>query len=248
MRQFSITRKEGRLAGFEVTYKILTGDLGSGHIDRYPDTCPFCKRGGKPEHHSTLLTDGNYEAALVLVLQCPLQDCRTVYFGKYSKPFKMRMRDMSIDFYLRDVSLLRHTKVQKFQKSVISISPKFGEIYNEAYVAEVNELKEICGPGYRRALEFLIKDYLIHLAECNDPEIEKIKKSFLGDCIRQIDDENVKLVAKRASWLGNDETHYTRKWEDHDIQDLKNLIELTVSCIAAAELTKQYVEEMPDGR
>ena len=38
---------------------------------------------------------------------------------------------------------------------------------------------------------------------------------------RYIDDSNIKNVAKRAVWLGNDETHYIRKWEDKDLSFLK---------------------------
>src|SRR5687767_3154472 len=51
-------------------------------------------------------------------------------------------------------------------------------------------------------------------------------------------------IAKRATWLGNDATHYYRKWEDKDIHDLKNLIELTVLWIESVELTRQHEEDM----
>jgi len=39
------------------------------------------------------------------------------------------------------------------------------------------DLKEICGVGYRKALEFLIKDYVILN---HDDEKEKIEKNSLG--------------------------------------------------------------------
>lgn len=32
-------------------------------------------------------------------------------------------------------------------------------------------------------------------------------------------------------WLGNDETHYVRRWEEKDLSDLKRLISMTVSWI-----------------
>ena len=69
------------------------------------------------------------------------------------------------------------------------------------------------------ALEFLIKDY----ACLENPDKEEvIKKTLLGKCINEyILDSNVKACAKRATWLGNDETHYVRKWTDQDISDLK---------------------------
>lgn len=47
-----------------------------------------------------------------------------------------------------------------------------------------------------------------------------------------------------AVWLGNDETHYYRRWEDKDINDLKLLIKLTANWIEIKELTKNYSEDM----
>ena len=91
-----------------------------------------------------------------------------------------------------------------------------------------------------------MKDYLIK--QKPDKETE-IRKNFLGKCIElYVDDINIKVCAERATWLGNDETHYERKWEDKDIKDLKNLIELTVTWIELNIRTKNYLEEMAEGR
>jgi hypothetical protein len=67
----------------------------------------------------------------------------------------------------------------------------------------------------------------------------------LGTCIKNyIDDKRVQSCAERAAWLGNDETHYLRKWEGKDITDLKTLVRLTVNWLDNALLTKQYEKEM----
>lgn len=100
---------------------------------------------------------------------------------------------------------------KEFSNTITEISPSFDKIYNEAYKAEQQDLEEICGVGYRKALEFLIKDYLISKGEENE---ETIKNAPLGQCIQNyVNDDRIKKVAKRAAWLGNDETHYVRKWE-----------------------------------
>ncbi len=52
----------------------------------------------------------------------------------------------------------------------------------------------------------------------------------------------------RAVWLGNDQTHYLRKWEDKDLADLKRLIQLTLHWIEMDELTKKTLEDMPEGK
>lgn len=51
-------------------------------------------------------------------------------------------------------------------------------------------------------------------------------------------------MAERATWLGNDETHYVRKWENKDLKDLKNLIDLTVYFISMSLKALKYQEEM----
>ena len=56
--------------------------------------------------------------------------------------------------------------------------------------------------------------------------------------------EKVKEVAKRAVWIGNDETHYVRRWEGKDIEDLKTLIEITIHWIEMEKLTADYLTEM----
>lgn len=55
-------------------------------------------------------------------------------------------------------------------------------------------------------------------------------------------------MASRAVWLGNDETHYTRKWEDKDINDLKSIIELTLHWIESEIRTQKLLEDMPEFR
>ena len=89
-----------------------------------------------------------------------------------------------------------------------------------------------------------MKDYTISL----DPtKADAIKKKFLGAVISDhIDDQSIKECARRATWLGNDETHYIREWETKDIKDLKALITLTAGWISAHLLTKKYLSEMPE--
>jgi len=43
-----------------------------------------------------------------------------------------------------------------------------------------------------------------------------------------------------------DGTHYVRKWEGKDIEDLKRLIQLTMNWIQSDFLTRDYEEKMPE--
>jgi hypothetical protein len=125
---------------------------------------------------------------------------------------------------------------------VASVSPTFIEISRQVAAAEAASLNQLVGIGLRKALEFLVKDFAS--AEHPDREAE-IKAVPLAQCIRTyIDDPRVKAVAERAAWLGNDETHYVRRWEDKDIRDLKVLVQLAVNWIHNHLLTNEYIKTM----
>lgn len=122
------------------------------------------------------------------------------------------------------------------------ISPNFVKIYSQATEAEKLGLDELDGIGYRKALEFLIKDYL-----CSKfpQESDNIKSKFLGPCIKEyVEDQNIKVCAERAVWLANDETHYERRWHDKDKNDLNLLLQLTLHWISNDLLTKKYMASM----
>jgi len=80
----------------------------------------------------------------------------------------------------------------------------------------------------------------------NPAASDEIKRQALAICIRErVSNSNIVTTATRAAWLGNDEVHYQRKWEDKDVQDLKRFIALTVHWIQMEELTKKAAEDMP---
>ena len=64
-------------------------------------------------------------------------------------------------------------------------------------------------------------------------------------CIKKyINDHNIKECASRAAWIGNDETHYERKWVDKDAVDLDDIIKLTVAWMDYNLRTKKLLSEM----
>jgi hypothetical protein len=138
---------------------------------------------------------------------------------------------------------MKHVSRQ-FSDTIQNTSKEFCEIYNQAYASESQGNLKICGVGYRKALEFLLKDYLIEL---HPGKVDEIKSKFLGKCIEEyVSNTNIKAVAKRAVWLGNDETHYVRIWEGKDLDDLKKLVDLTVHWIEMEKLTDSVMKEMPE--
>src|ERR1700675_1004583 len=181
------------------------------------------------------------------VLQCPSAKCQRVFIARYIKQTTTVLYALT--------SSIPSELVSKSQSETISgISPDFSKIYNQANIAEQRELTLVAGPGYRKALEFLIKDYIISQFTEEDPDKRAahkaaVEKQQLAPCIKEyIKSDQIKEISKRAAWLGNDETHYVRKWEGKDLEDLKKLISLTLHWIEIEKLTADVIKDMPAGK
>lgn len=119
----------------------------------------------------------------------------------------------------------------KFDEKIEKLSPKYVEVYLQAEQAEQLGLGELVGCGYRRALEFLVKDFLVnHKFRDDSEEQEKIKNpSFpLSKAVEKLDAPGIIESARAASWLGNDKTHYTEK-HNAIVEELKRFIDIVVA-------------------
>jgi hypothetical protein len=204
-------------------------------IDKFPDTCGICHKNVDPIYVGGKYK-GNVNTSLILeaAFQCTNGDCNSLIIGYYSR--KTNMGNFELNKY---APIIPESK--GFNDEILEVSSNFIVIYNQSYFAEQSGLHLISGIGYRKAIEFLIKDYLIYL----DPDKEeKIVTMPLGQCIDKLDNQQIKDIAKITTWIGNDEAHYTRKWEDKDIEDLKKLIEVTVHFISMDIISKKYLGEM----
>lgn len=194
--------------------------------------CPYCHQTQIPEMYCAIKLKSFTH---IIFCQCTNEKCRVAFNRLYDSNGK--------EFFAIAQGKL---KSKGFNDEINSLSPSFVQIYNEAYSAEQMELSQITGVGYRKALEFLIKDYLISL---HSEKEDSIKTKPLGRCISEdIDDARIKSVAERATWLGNDETHYVRKWENKDVSHLKTLIDLCLHWIEAEISTRKLLEDMPEGK
>jgi hypothetical protein len=202
-----------------------------GYSVESPEACPICHRYS--EIQAVLAEDVRRRAGVEVVYRCAYQGCRSFFVAYYGPPPQGTLLS------------IRPIKPQSadFPESVSKISPTFIIVFAEAEEAAQLGLSQIAGPGYRKAFEFLIKDYAISLAP---DKADDIKKNFSGTVVTDyISDSRIQQVAKRTLWLGNDETHYLRKWESHDVKDLIALIKLTTNWIDIDHLSKAYVEQMP---
>jgi hypothetical protein len=213
------------------------GNAEQVEINKLPDACPICHHAIEPIDQKLAHFRKTAELRIELLFRCPREKCQSFFVARYFMWMNV--------FALRNCVPLSPIE-NEFDESIKIISPDFCAIADQAMKAKREGWKLIAGPGYRKALEFLVKDYLCKLLP-NDAK--QIKSSHLGVCIAAyVTNERVKATAARAAWLGNDETHYVRKWEDKDLDDLKKLIALTVHWIQMEEMTESVIKEMPEGK
>ncbi|MEB3121850.1 MAG: hypothetical protein VKL41_11590 [Snowella sp.] len=205
-----------------------------------PEQCPRCHRSIEPIFiHATVMEGLNRSQ---VNWRCPSPKCQELFIATYSSNFP--------NSYQYDLTEIEPRKGQRksWPDCIGILSPMFVTIYDQAIEAEAMKLDQLVGMGLRKALEFLITDYV---ASEHPTEKEKIYKPDLSLSQRinnYIKDAKIKDCAKRAVWLGNDETHVTRRWKALDIEHLKRLIRLTVNYIDSELTSKEYIASMPESK
>lgn len=193
-----------------------------------PSKCPHCGRTMSPLHvgqsTSSERTSISEEGRFSVIFRCSFEDCLKYFVIEY-------INDNFDSASMVDYTYRPPIKV-KLPENIEKVSPVFVEIYSQATVAESEALNQIAGVGYRKAAEFLIKDYVISK---NPSDEEHIKSIMLGKVIADYlnDFPKIQVLAKSVAWIGNDETHYVRRHDGKDIQDLKKFILSATQFIAA---------------
>lgn len=207
----------------DVVVKRRSGDSFAACIDS-PNECNWCGKGIESAHIFSyeLPIINSAPRQVVSLFRCPACNmCMMVEYQDEGRSFK------------RLGILPNLTDKYQFSSYINEISPNFTNIYNQAYQAEMNGFNLICGSGYRKSLEFLVKDYAI----MKHPDKESdIIKSSLSQCISEyISNTDIQDIAKASAWIGNDEVHYERKHPEYSFDDLKAFIQSIVSYIEMEE-------------
>lgn len=192
----------------------------------YPTNCPICDNSISPDRKAAFY---NSDLHLVTMLfSCPA--CGKGFLSYYDSTGGYESHNgYNYIRLLYKNSAPKIPKEKVFEECIKRISPNFCDVYNQSYYSECYELTQLSGMGYRKSLEFLIKDYCSYK---NVDASDKIKSMLLSQVIEEyIESEKIKSLAKISTWLGNDETHYVKKFEDKDIEDLKKFINATVAFI-----------------
>lgn len=196
------------------------------------DLCPHCKRPIDPivkSAHSDSRYASDSIVKVAIVLLCPSSDCSQFFLDWFN---------VKIGQY---ESIKQTNRLEYVYKPILKNDlptevnekfPEFNAIYSQSLQAESYGLDQIAGVGYRKSLEFLIKQYAIHLFP---DEEDRVKKETLNNTImnRLCAFPKLQTLAKAATWIGNDETHFVRKHEDKDITSMKKFIKSAATFISA---------------
>lgn len=207
----------------KTNYKLTT----INHIEyKVPKICPICHMPQNPEILETKTSADILEVQVETILLARCTNCNKYYLLPYT-------------VIGRNENLIYETKYSpykptlnidlNFPEEIYNISERFVEIYKQSLTSEKLDLNELSGMGFRKSVEFLIKDYLIKI---NPDQKDKISSMHLGNAINKIDNENIRSLAKTSNMLANDQVHYTVKYSDKDINDLKSFIKALIYYIS----------------
>lgn len=189
-----------------------------------PDVCPCCHKNISAiiETGSHTFEKENSKPTFAVIFRCPA--CNKYFFKSY-KLINTSSGYIGEDFNSTPTPNLNLNISEEIEK----ISPKFIEIYTQALTAEYHGLSEITGIGLRKSIEFLVKDYLINV---KNKDKDQISKMNLGSIFKEIDNPMISPLITASIWIGNDESHYTRKHEDKDVKDMKEFINALIYFIS----------------
>lgn len=217
----------------------------SKELDFYiPNNCPHCGNIMSPDLITTYTNNkaSDSEGTIVVLLQCTFDNCFKYYCLEYGY-----VCSFGTTYYV-DPEPIKYSYLppakNNLPTNIDEISPSFSSIYKQALTAEKIGLNQISGIGYRKALEFLIKDYAILKSPT---EKEDIEQNFLGKVIAEklSDFPKIQKLAKAANWIGTDATHYVQKYKDSDLESMKRFIQASTQFISAdyeADNAQEFID------
>ena len=183
-----------------------------------PNECPFCHQGILPEISCQTEYNEPLNLNVGVLFQCP--KCKKFFAREYSITSGFTNNIAGKKTFPVLYNVVKHLKYD-LPEEIGIVSESFKQIYTQSLIAESDGLTLVSGIGFRKSIEFLIKDFLINY---QDQDREQIAKLPLAQAIGKIENKKNQNLSKATTWLGNDETHYQRKYDDKDVNDMKRFI------------------------
>jgi len=199
-----------------ISFEIVKGSAARVSV---PCVCPHCGFSMAPSvvSHATASARGISYLFLVLLPNC----CETAFYAVFTK---QGTASYSYSTHYPNQAPLVLPESLEF-------SQRFIDLYAQAHTAEINGHIELAGSGYRNALEVLIKDFAI-------TKLKKAESEVVGKKLwRVIEDylpfDSLKNSADMVRILGNDYTHYQRRYNELEFELLKRYMLIFIDRIDA---------------
>lgn len=197
-----------------------------------PNNCPHCGNTMSPRILSTHTDNKRFDTGgtIAVFCQCTVSNCLKYFCLEYRYKYTP---GNGYNVYYDPINYNYLPPVKSdLPSNADEISPSFTLIYQQALNAENLGLDEISGVGFRKSLEFLIKDYAI--SKFPDKK-QNIEKDNLGKVIAEnlSDFPKIQKLAKAANWIGTDATHFVQKYDGSDLKSMKQFIKSSAQFIAA---------------
>ena len=214
-----------------------------------PRLCAHCQQTGIQEEvcafYSAIqqqIDIDTVEDELSVVTACPQCSGITVnHFTRAArKPYNIEKIPFQLKYTTPRIQSDNSFSEYKISPEIEAAFPEFISILQQAKFAEDHGLDKLAGMGYRKALEFLVTDYLISLNIENAPtDWLQNPKTTLSQKIERLPNEKLITLAQATAYIGNDETHYSRQHPEHGIDSIKMFLKAILSDIDNERVYKE---------
>lgn len=209
--------------------------------------CPLCKKSIDSTQnitsHKFFNSPNNEHIKEFYVLHCHCPNCEETFIIELG--YKLDEICLLNGNYIVTYCGKKRYAIDYNNDFISRMSPNLSTILYQSQIAEYENLSYITGTSYRKALEFLVKDYLIY----KNPQLkENIANTQLHKCItdiaKNLDNTKFAAVSKLATLakdLGNSETHYNKTIDTKDnISLMKTSINLLIDYFIAIENAQSH--------
>lgn len=204
-----------------MAYIQLPGSTTMLNVNSVPDRCPGCHSEITPNYISSDFHQENGFKEYAILCSCPLPNCARVFEASYTWDVYANAWELA------GIESGEEGMHESAASHAAGISGSFNIIYNQALKAEQENLPELSCLGYKKALECLVRDFLI----LKYPQDElSIRNSTVVVCINKyFEDETIKEITRRTFAPETDLGSGSQLMDNPE--DLKKLVKIIGSWI-----------------
>ena len=211
------------------------------------NVCPICNYGidmavGSVINYHDLHSVDQKQFSIISIHGCPHCNCGfIVQHNMIAQEQNNGVYGVTIKYVETSQSTFpAKSSCKDIYEDIRNISPKFYDVYKQSLIAKNSGLSELYGMGFRKAIEYLVKDFAISE---NPDKQSAIESSTLHSCIETyFKDSDARTDLLACKWLGNNETHYVNSNDSDDVRLLENLIEDTLYYIHRELRNKKAIQ------